>query len=187
MVVVAVVVVSGRGGGGHLHSSAEREELMWDEHIRLFIRPIYFQPSGFMVIGKALPSRSFPEGVNISPSPSFLPLCLFFSNSIFSPKHHSLPSVHRQGMLEGTRKETKHERKARSSAHTQTRMRERGANRDPVKTRDISHFLCLITLIHHCLLVLLTDASLSLSLHGSCGALETDCGLFTRLMFANDF
>lgn len=44
-----------------------------------------------MVIGKALPSRSFPEGVNISPSPSFLPLCLFFSNSIFSPKHHYPP------------------------------------------------------------------------------------------------
>lgn len=68
------------GGGGHLHSPLvrEREELMWDEHIRLFIRPVYFQPSGFMVIGKALPSRSFPEGVNISPSPSFLPLCLFF-------------------------------------------------------------------------------------------------------------
>lgn len=74
---------------------------MWDEHIRLFIRPVYFQPSGFMVIGKALPSRSFPEGVNISPSPSFLPLCLFFSNSIFSPKHHSPLSTHRQGMLEG--------------------------------------------------------------------------------------
>lgn len=78
-------------------SVCEREELMWDEHIGLFILLIYFQPSGFMVIGKALPTRSFPEGVNISPSPSFLPLCSFFfsflcvlfSNSIFSPKHHS--------------------------------------------------------------------------------------------------
>ena len=79
----------GGGGSTPLPSVCEREELMWDEHIRLFIRPVYFQPSGFMVIGKALPSCSFPEGVNISPSPSFLPLCLFFSNSIFSPKHHS--------------------------------------------------------------------------------------------------
>lgn len=66
-------------------------------NVGLFILLIYFQPSGFMVIGKALPTRSFPEGVNISPSPSFLPLCSFFfsflcvlfSNSIFSPKHHS--------------------------------------------------------------------------------------------------
>lgn len=69
-----------RGGWGRKGAGVafirEREELVWDEHIRLFIRLIYFQPSGFMVIGKALPARSFPEGVDISPSPSFLPLFL---------------------------------------------------------------------------------------------------------------
>lgn len=95
----------GGEGSPPFPSVCEREELMWDEHIRLFIQPVYFQPSGFMVIGKALPSRSFPEGVNISPSPSFLPLCLFFSNSIFSQKkarnahtrcvtlHNAMPTV----------------------------------------------------------------------------------------------
>lgn len=50
----------------------EREEFVWDEHIRLYILLIYFQHSGFMVIGKALPSRSFPD------ESIFLPLLHFF-------------------------------------------------------------------------------------------------------------
>lgn len=163
---------------------------MWDEHIRLFIRPVYFQPSGFMVIGKALPSRSFPEGVNISPSPSFLRLCLFFSNSIFSPKHHSPLSMHRQGMLEGigekhnTSKDTE-----LVHAHRQKcELPERSVNSDPGKTptQDVSHFLHIITVIHRCS-VSLTNASLSVFVHGSHEALKTDCGRFTVLIFANDF
>ena len=162
---------------------------MWDEHIRLFIRPVYFQPSGFMVIGKALPSRSFPEGVNISPSPSFLPLCLFFSNSIFSPKHHSpLPRTGKECWKAFERNKT------HTHTHTHTHRQkcevtERSASSDPGKTpaQDVSHFpALLIAVIHRCS-VSLTDASLSLSVHGSSGALETDCGLFTTLMFANDF
>lgn len=36
-----------------------------------------------------MPPRSFPEGVNISPSPSVLSLGLFFCNSVFSLKQHS--------------------------------------------------------------------------------------------------
>lgn len=174
------------GGSPPFPSICEREDLMWDEHIRLFIRPIYFQPSGFMVIGKALPSLPPSQKESI-----FLPLLHFSVSASFSLiqyflQNTSLPFMHGQGMLEGIWGETKHS----DTMHTQTEVWGY-RTRCQQWSRKNSRSGCLSPPYHSypSLLraVMLTNASLSVFVRGSCGALETDCGLFTTLMFANDF
>lgn len=64
-------------------------------------------------------SPSFPEGVNISPSPSFLCLCLFFSNSIFSPKHQS--PLHARARNAG--RHLRRNKTLRHNAHTDRSVR----------------------------------------------------------------
>ena len=176
--------------GGHLHSPPSVKEKS-SCGMNTFVYS--FGPSIFSPVGLWLLERR----CRLAPSQKesiFLPLLHFSLSASFSLIQYFLQNTtlpfHAQARNAGRHlRETKHTHTHTHTHRQKCEVTERSASSDPGKTpaQDVSHFpALLIAVIHRCS-VSLTDASLSLSVHGSSGALETVCGLFTTLMFANDF